>query len=90
MAVLKFGVYYKYSFYILSSYKGNKNMIRLNSSFPYQKQLKNRSSKHLKWFTGVGCKSPLRCCNNETLQRWVAVELPGAAKEQARRRAKHK
>lgn len=54
----------------------------------FQKSLKNRSSKDLRFMTGVGRKPILRCVSNEQLSKWAAQEVPGAVKEQNRRAAK--
>lgn len=62
-------------------------MVRVRELF--QKDLKNRSSKHLKFMTGPGTKSILKCVSNEQLKRWVAAEVKGAAKELRRRESKN-
>lgn len=45
-------------------------MVHLNKSYPYQKQLKNRSSKHLGWLTGPGTKPILWSWSNEQLNEY--------------------
>jgi len=65
-------------------------MRRLNSSYPYQKQLKNRSSKHLGWFVGHGHKNILRCVSGSQLKEWVDKEVKGALNELNRRSKKAK
>lgn len=64
-------------------------MRRLNKTYPYQKQLKNRSSKDNNWLVGPGTKGILRCVSNFQLAKWVQLEVNGAAAEQARRQKKH-
>ena len=58
-------------------------MRRLNKSYPYQKQLKNRSSKDNCWLCGPGTKNILRCVSGAQLQ--VRTEVRGALAEQNRR-----
>lgn len=60
-------------------------MRRLNKSYPYQKQLKNRSSKDNCWLCGPGTKNILRCVSGAQLQKWVRTEVRGALAEQNRR-----
>ena len=60
-------------------------MRRLNKSYPYQKQLKNRSSKDNCWLCGSGTKNILRCVSGAQLQKWVRTEVRGALAEQNRR-----
>ena len=63
-------------------------MKRLNNSYPYVKQAKNRSSKDLGWLTGPGTKPIMRCVSNEQLQNWANREVKGAYPEIQRRNAK--
>ena len=60
-------------------------MRRLNKSYPYQKQLKNRSSKDNNWLCGPGTMNILRCVSGAQLQKWVRTEVRGALAEQNRR-----
>lgn len=61
-------------------------MVRMHGIF--QKDLKNRSSKHLIWFTGPGHKDILRKVSNTQLEKWVHQEVRGADKEMRRRKSK--
>ena len=65
-----------------------RKMKKLNSSYPYQKQLKNRSSKDLHWLVGPGTKDILRCVSGLQLEKWAAQEVRGVHKELERRAAK--
>lgn len=60
-------------------------MIRVSGMF--QKDLKNRSSKHLKFMTGPGTKSVLRCVSGDQLKKWAANMVKGA-QDEINRRAK--
>lgn len=50
-----------------------------------QNNLRNRSSKHLRWMTGPGTKNILRSYSNEALQKLANNNSPGAAAEIKRR-----
>lgn len=50
-----------------------------------QNNLRNRSSKHLRWMTGAGHKNILRTFSNERLQQLANNNAVGAAKELKRR-----
>lgn len=50
-----------------------------------QNNLRNRSSKHLRWLTGPGTKNILRSYSNEALQEAAKNNSPGAAAEIKRR-----
>lgn len=63
-------------------------MIRLNNSYPYMKQLKNRSSKDLHWLVGPGTKPIMRCVSGCQLQQWANQEVKGAIPEIKRRKDK--
>lgn len=63
-------------------------MKRLNKSYPYVKQAKNRSSKDLGWLVGPGTKPIMRCVSNEQLRDWANREVKGAYPEIQRRNAK--
>ena len=64
-------------------------MIRLNKSYPYMKQLKNRSSKDNKILVGPGTKPIMRCVSGFQLKQWAAQEVRGAEGELKRRKEKH-
>lgn len=61
-------------------------MTRMHGIF--QKALKNRSSKDLRWLTGPGNKDILRCVSNAQLEKWASHEVRGANQELTRRRTK--
>lgn len=72
-------------------------MRRLNKTYPYQKQLKNRSTKDIRWLVGPGTKPIERSMSGERLKqlanecksagnRWSA-ELNRRAKKQERKEA---
>lgn len=66
-------------------------MTKLNKGYAvngfFQKQLKNRSSKDLRWLTGPGTKDIMRCVSGAQLAEWARNNVPGADAE-IRRRAK--
>ena len=61
-------------------------MKRLNKDYGLQKNLKNRSSKHLNLI--IGQKPILRMVSLEQLKDWADKEVTGAAEELKRREAR--
>ena len=64
-------------------------MKRLNKSYSYVKQAKNRSSKDLQWLVGPGTKPIMRCVSGEQLKNWADREVNGAFAEIQRRQKKN-
>lgn len=62
-------------------------MTRMHGIF--QKALKNRSSKDLRWFTGPGFKDILRKVSGTQLKDWANREVRGAERELKRRLGKN-
>ena len=66
-------------------------MRRLSKEYPYQKQLKNRSSKDINWLVGPGTKPIERSMSKEQLKK-LAQERKGKNRwdaELSRRAKKH-
>lgn len=63
-------------------------MRNLNKSYPYQKHLRNRSSKDNDWLTGPGTKPIMRSISGSQLQVWANQEVRGAEAEVKRRKTK--
>jgi len=65
-------------------------MRRLNKTFGYEKQLKNRSSKHLSWLTGPSNKPYVRSMSKAALTEFAknSKDKNNIYDQELRRRAK--